>query len=192
MRKSLVLVFSIFLLSSLKAASFEVDPVYSNISFSIKNMQISKVKGDFKDYKASFSYDAAKKEFKSMEAVIEVKSVDTNNDTRDAHLLQADFFNAKKYPTMTFKMRTYKKLADDKGVITGKLCIVGVCKDASLSTQILGLVDVKEGYNAGEKRLGFSMDGVIKRSWFSLAPKTSTLKLGDDINISINIEAKAI
>lgn len=192
MRKTLVLVFSIFLISSLKAASFEVDPVYSNISFSVKNLQISKVKGDFKDYKASLSYDAATKEFKSMDAVIEVKSVDTNNDTRDAHLLQEDFFNAKKYPNMTFKMKTYKKQSADKGEITGTLCIAGVCKDASFKTQVMGLVDVKEGYNAGQKRLGFVMQGVIKRSEFKFAPKTSTLKLGDDVNISINIEAKAI
>lgn len=189
MKKVFLLIISCFVLN---AASFEVDPVYSSVGFKIKNLQISNVKGLFKKFKGSLSYDDAKKEFTSMDAVIEVKSVDTNNDTRNAHILQADFFNAAKYPTMTFKMKTYKKLSDDKGVMTGTLCIVGVCKDASFSTQILGIADVKEGYNAGQRRLGATMEGVIKRSEFSFAPKTSTLKLGDDVAISVSIEAKKV
>lgn len=195
MRKILCLFVLLCALASMAWASptrFAVDPVYSNLAFSIKNLQISTVKGHFKDYKASVTYDEKKRLFTAMQAVIKVASVDTDNAGRDGHLGEDDFFNVKKFPTMTFKMTSYKALGGNKGEVTGELTIAGVTKSIKLKSELGGIIDVKEGHNAGQKRMGLTLSGMITRSEFHYAPKTSTLKLGDEISLSITIEAQAV
>lgn len=190
MKKMLIcFLFVISLVKSLLASDFLIDPVYSSVGFEVENLQISKVNGNFRDFKGSVGFNNTDKSFTSMKAVIKVASVETNNTGRNAHILQEDFFNEVKYPTITFVMNKFVKIKADKGIVSGRLCISGVCKDIKLESQFLGIADVKEGENAGQRRMGFSLDGVIKRSEFDFAPNTSTLKIGDKIRLNINVEA---
>ncbi|EJK3636446.1 YceI family protein, partial [Campylobacter jejuni] len=107
------------------------------------------------------------------------------NQTRDNHLQQDDFFKAKKYPDMTFTMKKYEKIDNEKGKMTGTLTIAGVSKDIVLDTEIGGVVKGKDG----KEKIGFSLNGKIKRSDFKFAASTSTITLSDDINLNIEVEA---
>ncbi|EKQ4759490.1 polyisoprenoid-binding protein [Campylobacter coli] len=178
------------LLSSLVAASllsaglfakeYTLDKTHTDVGFKIKHLQISNVKGNFQDYDAVIDFDPASFEFKKLEATIKVASVNTDNQTRDNHLQQNDFFKAKQFPNMTFVMKKYEKIDNEKGKMTGTLTITGVSKDVVLDTEIGG---------TAKGRWKSSLNGKIKRSDFNFAPGTSTITLSDDINLNIEVEA---
>ncbi|MBK2001261.1 YceI family protein [Campylobacter sp. LH-2024] len=179
------LVAASFLSASLFAQEYSLDKAHTDIGFKIKHLQISNVKGNFKDYSAVIDFDPKTYEFKKLEAVIKVASVNTDNQTRDNHLRQDDFFKAKKYPDMTFVMKKYEKINKEKGKMTGILTIAGVSKEVVLDTEIGGMAKGKDG----KEKIGFSLNGKIKRSEFKFGAGTSTLTLGDDITLSIDAEA---
>lgn len=181
----LLLVASLFS-TSLFAKEYDVDKAHTNVGFKIKHLQISNVNGNFKDYSAVIDFDPTNYEFKKLEATIKVASVNTENQTRDNHLQQDDFFKAKKYPDMTFVMKKYEKTSKEKGKMTGTLTIAGVSKDITLNTEIGGVITQN-----GKEKLGFSLNGEIKRSDFKFASGSSTLTLGDNVGINVEVEAAA-
>ncbi|EAL9108944.1 polyisoprenoid-binding protein, partial [Campylobacter coli] len=91
----------------------------------------------------------------------------------------------KQFPNMTFVMKKYEKIDNEKGKMTGTLTITGVSKDVVLDTEIGGTAKGKDG----KEKVGFSLNGKIKRSDFNFAPGTSTITLSDDINLNIEVEA---
>ena len=112
--------------------------------------------------------------------------MNTENKGRDEHLQQDDFFKAKKHPEITFVMKSYKKASANAGKVNGTLSIAGVSKDISLDAEIGGTAQQR-----GVEKLGFSMSGKIKRSDFKFAPGSSTMSLGDEITLNIEVEANA-
>ncbi|EQB0018715.1 YceI family protein [Campylobacter jejuni] len=171
--------------TGLFAKEYTLDKTHTDVGFKIKHLQISNVKGNFKDYSAVIDFDPASAEFKKLEAIVKIASVNTENQTRDNHLQQDDFFKAKKYPDMTFVMKKYEKIDNEKGKMTGTLTIAGVSKDIVLDTEIGGVAKGKDG----KEKIGFSLNGKIKRSDFKFAASTSTITLSDDINLNIEVEA---
>lgn len=174
------------------ATNFKVDPIYSSVGFKIKNLQISNVTGNFNKYEGDFEFDEDKKIFTKMRASIDVASVDTDSKGRDEHLLKEDFFNVVKFPKMDFEMTSYEKISDTEGKIKGKLTLVGVSKEIELESEINGIAVLDQGHNKGQKRMGLTLEGKIKRTDFNYAPNTSTISLGDEVKITVNIEAMAI
>ncbi|MCX2683831.1 YceI family protein [Campylobacter sp. MIT 21-1685] len=172
--------------SGLFAEEFVLDKTHTNIGFKIKHLQISNVQGNFKEYNGAIDYDKASATFKKLEATMQVASINTDNRTRDDHLLQDDFFKVKQYPELTFVMKKYEKISNEKGKVSGVLTLAGVSKDIVLDADIGGIADFK-----GKEKLGFSLNGKIKRSDFNFAPNTSTITLGDDIHLNIEVEANA-
>lgn len=172
--------------SSLVAAEFTLDKAHTNVGFKIKHLQISTVNGNFKDYDGSIDFDEASKTFKKIEAKIKVASVNTENSTRDNHLQQDDFFKAKQFPELTFVMKSYQKTSDTAGKVNGTLTIAGVSKDVVLDAEIGGIGEMN-----GKKKLGFSLSGTITRSEFKFAPSSSTITLGDEVKLQVDVEANA-
>lgn len=168
------------------AKEYDIDKSHSNVGFKIKHLMISNVSGNFKDYSAVIDYDDASKTFKKMEAKIKVASINTENKGRDDHLQQDDFFKAKAHPELIFVMKSYQKVSDTSGKVTGSLTIAGVTKDISLDAEIGGVAEMR-----GKEKLGFSLSGEIKRSDFKFAPDSSTTSLGDEIKLNIDVEANA-
>ena len=184
--KFLSLVSAVCVFGSLAfAQEYIVDKAHSQVGFKIKHLQITNVNGKFKDYDAVIDFDKNKNIFNKLQANIKIASVDTDNKTRDNHLQQADFFDSKKFPDMIFVMKKYKKEDNENGKVIGDLTISGVTKEVVLDTEIGGVAKGKDG----KERIGFSMSGKIKRSNFNLAPKSSNIALGDDVKISIEVEA---
>lgn len=92
-----------------QAETFTIDPGHAEIGFSVKHMMVSNSKGNFTTFSGTFDYDIASKTLRSAEGIVEVSSIDTNNDQRDHHLKNEDFFNVAKFPKMTFKSTSIKK-----------------------------------------------------------------------------------
>ncbi|OCS05892.1 YceI family protein, partial [Campylobacter fetus] len=111
----------------------------------------------------------------------------TSNTARDNHLKQADFFDIAKFPEMKFVMTEFKKDGDNEGKVIGNLTIKNVTKPVTLNYEFGGQSKNQKGIQI----VGFSLEGKIKRSDFNFAPDTSTLTLGDEIKINIEVEAAA-
>lgn len=171
--------------TSILAKEYNLDKVHTDIGFKIKHLQISNVKGKFNDYSAMIDFDPTSNEFKKLEAIIKTASINTDNQSRDEHLRQDDFFKAKKYPDMTFVMKKYEKVDNQKGKMIGVLTLAGVSKNITLDTEIGGMAKGKDG----KERVGFSLNGKIKRSDFKFASGTSALTVGEDIDLNIEVEA---
>ena len=139
---------------------------------------ISNVKGEFTDFNVEL--ESEDDQFKNVNAKAEIKtdSVNTKSADRDAHLRGEDFFNAEKFPTITFKTN---KLNDE---VTGELTINGVTKPISLDVDFGG-VNVDPW---GNTKAGFSFDGKIKRSEFGLnwnaALEAGGVMVSDDVKIA--------
>ena len=95
---------TILTLSTLYGADYKVDSSHSDVGFKVKHMMISSVKGSFENFSGTFSFDEKKKQFSSIEGIVEVKSLTTKDVKRDKHLKSAEFFNAEKYPEMKIKL----------------------------------------------------------------------------------------
>jgi polyisoprenoid-binding protein YceI len=175
-------------LASTSAAAVEtytIDPVHSAVGFSIRHF-VSKVPGKFSKFSGTITVDRANPQNSSAEATIDVASVNTDNQKRDDHLRNADFFEVAKFPTMTFKSIAWKKTGTDTFEVTGNLTLKGVSKPVVLKVTSLGF-----GPGMGGAMLsGWEATTTINKAEFNLKdPPMLDAALGDDVTITINIEA---
>ncbi len=179
------LAFSTMLLS---ASEFVIDKTHSQVSFKVKHMMISNVQGTFEEYDADIEFDTKTMQFIALSAEMETKSVDTGIEKRDNHLRSADFFDAKKNPTITFEMKSYKG-DKEEGKMDGNLTIRGISKPVTLDVEIGGLIKDP----AGIQRLGFVLEGKIKRKDFGLKwnklLEAGGLAVSETVKLTIEIEA---
>lgn len=166
------------------AETYAVDPVHSSISFGISHAGISDIHGRFNDFSGTFVIDKDDPSKSSFALDIKVASVDTNNAKRDEHLRAPDYFNAKQFPTLSFKSTKVK--ATDAGYeVTGDLTLHGVTKPVTLTLK--GGHKVVE-FPKGTPRIGVTSSVTIKRSEFDM--KTELGALGDDVHIIVGLEAE--
>jgi len=121
-----------------ETARYDVDPDHSIVEFKVAHMVISKTTGHFKDYGGFIEMDPDAGTVKALEATIKTASITTNQEKRDAHLRNPDFFDVEKYPTIAFKMKTYKKSGDGYTAV-GDLTLHGVTKDVILTGNLNGV-----------------------------------------------------
>lgn len=170
-----------------QAAEYAIDPAHSSVGFKIRHL-VSQTKGQFADFAGTFSYDAKAPTKSSVDAVIQAKSINTQNEKRDEHLRGADFFEVAKYPTLTFKSTSAKAVAAGKLEISGTLTMHGVSKPVVLNVE--GGDVLKTPW--GDTRTGFTASTTINRKDFGIvynkALDTGGMMLGDDVKIEIEIE----
>src|SRR4051794_29499318 len=97
--------------------TWNIDPVHSVVEFKVKHMMISNVKGHFSKLSGTLTYDEARPENSTVEATIDVSSIDTRDAQRDGHLKSADFFDAEKFPNITFKSTNVKSTGAGRGTV---------------------------------------------------------------------------
>lgn len=167
---------------SAMAATYDIDPVHTALIYRIKHLQSSYSYGRFNKPTGTFDYDAASPEKSTFALNVNVDDVDTGNAQRDGHLKSPDFFNAKQFPTITFKSTSVKKTGDEKLEVTGDLTMHGVTKSITVPLAVVGS---GKGM-AGETRTGF--EGVIefKRSDFGISGLMQAV--GDDVRLIVSIE----
>lgn len=140
------------------ATKWNLDPAHSEITFKVRHMMISNVKGNFSDFNVELESEDDTFKNTTVKAEIKTASIDTKNTDRDTHLKSADFFNVEKYPTINFTTNTLN------GNITGEFTLNGITKPIALEVDFGGInIDPW-----GNTKAGFSFEGKIKRSDFGL------------------------
>ena len=160
------------------ATKWNLDTAHSEITFKVRHMMISNVKGAFNTFTAEVEAEDDTFKNAKVSATIQTDSIDTNNADRDTHLKSADFFNVEQNPTITFESDS---LADD---VTGHLTINGVTKPVELEVEFGGINQDPWG----NTKAGFTFEGKIKRSDFGLnwnaALETGGVLVSDEVKIS--------
>lgn len=160
------------------ATTWKLDPAHSELTFKVKHMMISNMKGNFQTFDAEIQAEDDSFKNAKTTATVQTNSIYTNNADRDNHLKGADFFNVEVNPTIIFKSDS---LNDE---VTGNLTLNGVTKAIKLDVDFGGInVD-----HYGQTKAGFSFDGKISRKDFGLiynaALETGGVMLGDEVKIS--------
>ena len=163
------------------ADTFKIDPIHSSVLFSIKHLEVTDFYGGFDVISGSVTFDAADPSKSAVDLTVPVESINTRNDKRNQHLKSPDFFNAKQFPTLTFKSNKVEASGDTYKV-TGDLTIRGVTKPVT--------VDFKKGPEGkgqqGETRGGGETRFTIKRSDYGMTFMAGAL--GDEVNIVLGLE----
>jgi polyisoprenoid-binding protein YceI len=168
--------------------NWNIDTVHSTVGFTVRHLMVSKVHGLFTKWKGTLAFDEANVAASQVEVTIDVASVDTREPQRDAHLRSGDFFEAEKFPQMTFKST---KVQGTKAAfkVTGDLTLRGVTKSVVLDVEYAGRTVHPQ---LGE-RAGFSAHTSINRKDFGVTYnqvlEAGGLALSEKVDIVIEIEA---
>ena len=169
------------------ADTLRIDPVHSSVEFTIRHL-VGRVKGKFKEFSGTIVLDEKKVSNSSVSVSINTASIDTENERRDGHLKSPDFFDAEKYPEITFYS---KKVIEKDGepYAVGPLVIHGIEKEIMLPFKVLGVMKDSKGSTWG----GFESEITIKRYDFDITWNRTLedrgFMLGDDVTVNLFIEA---
>jgi polyisoprenoid-binding protein YceI len=173
--------------SPVVAETFVIDRNHSDASFQVRHF-VSNVRGRFTDFQGTIEGDPAKPEAATVEFTVKAASIDTAQPNRDKHLRSADFFDAEKFPEITFKSTKIKSVGKDKYEITGPLTMHGVTKPVTLLVTNLGTAGTGK-----DAKFGFEATTTVNRKDFGIvwnkALDDGGYMLGDDVTIVVNIEA---
>ncbi|QCD44040.1 YceI family protein [Campylobacter mucosalis] len=158
----------------------QLDKDHTNVGFVAKHLGIANVAGRFEDYDAAIDFNKTTNTIKSLEAVIKVSSINTQNRARDNNLTKEIFFDTKKVKSIVFKMT-----GDDRGVIYGDLRIKNITKPVKLNYIYNGVAQD----DTGVTKYSFSFVGDIKRKDFDVGKDYPTALISDDVRIVIDVEA---
>jgi polyisoprenoid-binding protein YceI len=175
------------------ATRYEIDPAHSHASFSIRHMMVTNVKGEFGGVTGEVNLDAADPTKSTVKAVIDVKSLNTGVDKRDAHLKSPDFFDVEKFPTMTFESTKVSK-GSKKGAykVEGNLTLHGVTKPVTLDVDEV-TEPVKNVMMGGVMERGASGSTALNRkdfglTWAGPALEKGNVVLGDQVKVTLDVE----
>lgn len=161
------------------------DKAHSQLNFGITHMGISEIDGSFGSVTAKITSSKDDLTDAVVELSADVSSINTGNDQRNNHLKSPDFFDAAKYPTLTFKSTSFKKLDGKNYEVTGDLSLHGVTKPVVLHATLNGTTT-----NPMNKKLvsGFKVTGTIKRSDFGIATGFPAGAISDEVALNANAE----
>ena len=162
------------------AQTCNVDGVHSRLGFKVTRMTISEFQGNFKSYEAKITEGKSGFDGGMIEVKIDTRSINTDNESRDNHLRSADFFDADKYPTITFKSSSIKKLSDKMYSAEGDMTMKGITKKIMLNIKVNGTT-----VNERNKKeiAGVTITGDFKRSDFGIAAEMPEAVLSDTISL---------
>lgn len=174
----------LFSFSIIEQATWSLDKDHAKLSFTLTHLMVSDVEGWFKTFDAKVT--SSNEDFSDAvaEMTADVNSINTDNEQRDKHLKSPDFFDVVKYPAITFKSKTFKKVNDTNYKVTGDLTMHGITKTVELNAIC------KIGTNPMSKQTiaGFKITGIVKRSDFGIGASMGSALIGDEISIVANAE----
>ena len=160
--------------------TFNIDSVHSTAIFRVQHLGAGNFYGRFNELEGTIDWDA--ESGPSFDVSIKIESVDSGSEALDRHLKNADFFDAKQFPTMTFKSTGAKKLGDDWRVM-GEMTMHGVTKAVEVDMEFVGRADFGRG-----DRVGFETSFTVKRSDFGMNWGVEKGSLGDATKIIVSLE----
>ncbi len=189
MKKILLPLLIIFMTMGLSAQTeWKVDRAHSNVQFTVTHLLISEVEGSFRVYDGSIKSTRDDFTDAQIDFSVDVNSINTDNEKRDAHLKSDDFFNAEKYPQMIFKSTAFKKVSDNKYTLYGDLTIRDVTKPVKFDVTFGG--KAKDGN--GNIKAAFKGTTVINRfdyglKWNALTEAGGAV-VGKEVTIDLKLE----
>ena|ERR1035441_1502090 len=169
--------------------TYQIDPAHTSAHFSIRHMMISNVRGEFSKISGTVIYDAANPANSKADAVIEVASIGTREPQRDAHLKSADFFDAEKFPLISFHGQEVSEHGGE-WKLKGELTIHGVTREISLDVEG-PTPEHKDPW--GNLRIGATATGKLNRKDYGLAWNAALeaggVLVGDEVKLTIDLEA---
>ena len=174
---------------SVEAQTWTIDQAHSAAHFAVRHMMVSTVRGDLGKITGTVSFDAKQPSAGSVEATIDVSGIDTREPGRDKHLKSADFFDAEKFPTMTFKSKRIEPAAGGGYKVTGDLTMKGVTKEVVLDVEPLRPA-IKD--QRGATRTGTAATTTLNRQDFGISWSRSLdgggLVVSDEVAVTIDVE----
>jgi polyisoprenoid-binding protein YceI len=174
-------------LRGLVAGTWTIDPSHSEVSFSVRHLMVSKVRGTFTTFEGAITVGENPLD-SAVQVSIDVDSIDTRDVNRDTHLRSADFFEVEKFPTMNYQS-TGVRVEGDRFALDGELSLHGVTKPVSLALEFNGVA----GDPWGGTRAGFSAQTEISRNDFgvdiSMPLDGGGVVVGDKIKVYLEVEA---
>ena len=167
-----------------QASEWQIDPAHTTAGFTVRHMGISNVHGRFVKTSGSATVDDSDITKSSVNATMDVNSIDTGNESRDNDLKSPNYFDAAQFPTITFKSKSVSKNGDNKLKVVGDLTIHGVTKEVTLDVDGPS-APIERG---GGKRRGLSATTSVNRKDFGVGAKAPAVMVGEDIKIDIDAE----
>lgn len=165
-----------------------LDQSHSGITFSVRHMMITNVRGSFDDFSAEVTADSDNLATAQATITIQAGSINTKDEGRDGHLKSPDFFNVEQFPTITFTSTKLEHKSGDDYALTGDLTICGVTQSVKLNAEVSG--PAKDPW--GNVKMGVIADGSISRAEFGLkwnaALETGGFLVGDAVKMHIELE----
>jgi polyisoprenoid-binding protein YceI len=168
---------------------YTIDPAHSAIGFAVRHAMVTNVHGSFTGHEGTLHLDGADPSRSTASIDVQIESVDTGIADRDGHLRSADFFDAEKFPLMSFRSTQAEQLGGDKYRITGDLTIKDVTKPLAIDLEFNGTAT--DPY--GNERAGFEGSATILRSDWGLtwntALETGGVMVSDKVKLTFDISA---
>lgn len=165
-----------------KKTKWILDPSHSELTFKVKHMMISNVKGEFKDF--SIDVDGEDIVKSTLKVTVDAASINTNNTDRDNHLKSADFFDVENQPEIKFESTSFTHKEDDAYQLKGLLTMKGISKEVNLEVEFGGI----NTDPWGNQKAGFSVEGKINRKDWGLnwntALETGGVLVSEDVKIA--------
>lgn len=173
-------------ISATYAQTWTVDKAHAKVGFTVTHLMLTEVDGNFKNYDAKITATKPDLSDAVIELTADVNSINTENDRRDTHLKSPDFFDAAKYPTLTFKSTSLKKVEGKKYKLTGDLTMHGVTKPVTMDAVLTGPVTMDSPRGKQEKA-GLKLSGTLNRSDFGVG-SSSTAVVSNEVEIKASGE----
>lgn len=168
---------------------YAIDPAHSSIGFTVRHAMVTNVRGSFGEHEGSLRLDGSNPGASSASIDVKIASVDTGIADRDGHLASGDFFDAEKFPLMTFRSTSAEQLGGDKYRVTGDLTIKDVTRPLAIDLEFNG--SATDVY--GNERVGFEGGADILRSDWGLtwnaALETGGVMVSDKVKLTFDISA---
>jgi polyisoprenoid-binding protein YceI len=175
-------------MNSSEKTKWAIDPAHSEVSFKVKHLMITNVKGVFKDFSASVTTTSGNFTTSDIEFSLNPASVDTGAPDRDTHLKSADFFDVENFSRLSFSGKVAEKETDGNYVLAGDLTIKDVTKPVKLNVEFGGVM--KDPW--GNEKAGYTLTGKINRKDWGLhwnaALEAGGVLVSDDVSISCDIQ----
>jgi polyisoprenoid-binding protein YceI len=172
----------------LAKVNWALDKAHSSVTFSVRHMMISNVRGSFNEFDAAVTSEDEDLTTADIHVTIQPTSIDTKNSQRDEHLRSADFFQSDEHSVIEFKASGLKHHGGENHSVDGHLTIKGVTKPVTLHCEITG--PMTDPY--GGRRIGVVATGNVNRSDFGMsynaALETGGVLIGDTVKLTIEME----
>jgi polyisoprenoid-binding protein YceI len=173
--------------SKAAAVKWQIDPSHSNVKFTVTHMVVSEVEGGFRKFDGTIEHSKPDFSDATVKFTVDVNSIDTDNEKRDGHLKSDDFFNADKFPQMSFVSTSFTPVSGKQYKMTGNLTIRDVTKPVTFDVTYNGSVT-----NGGKSKTGFKATTRINRFDYNLkwdrATEAGSLVVDKEVTVSINAE----